>query len=78
MRRHEIMDPTVRLNTRVTEFTARSFVMLLIYLTAVLNGTHSASLMFRWDAHWTIPYPLGTVVGPLTVTTCPEVTVGPL
>jgi hypothetical protein len=34
----------------------------------VLNGTGRASLMSRRDAHWTIPYPPGTVVGPLTIT----------
>lgn len=154
MRRHKILDLPVRVDTPVTEFTARSIVMLFIYLAAathamavgtgcgelkgngvraeagipgevqegafrlidgepvaffdlndqrvfgalsivrfgrgyealwrpisgapvyllVLNGTHRASLMFRRDAHWTTPYPLGTVVGPLTVTSGSGVT----
>lgn len=34
----------------------------------VLNGTSRASLMSRLEAHWTIRYSPGTVVGPLAIT----------
>lgn len=36
----------------------------------LLNGMHEASLMIAGKMHWTLPYPLGTTVGPLAITSC--------
>ena len=36
----------------------------------LLNGMHEASLMIARKTHWTLPYPLGSAVGPLAITSC--------
>jgi hypothetical protein len=37
----------------------------------VLNGTTQGALMSS-GTHWTLPFPPGTVVGPLAITSCAD------
>ncbi|MEM5461164.1 hypothetical protein VSR69_41210 [Paraburkholderia phytofirmans] len=39
----------------------------------LLNGMHEASLVIARTMHWTLPYPLGTAVGPLAITSCADI-----
>ncbi|MGP8434245.1 hypothetical protein ACT2FY_36375 [Paraburkholderia fungorum] len=39
-------------------------------LLIMLNGTQEAALIYPRNVHWLIPFPLGTVVGPLAIRSC--------
>lgn len=43
----------------------------------MLNGKQKAALMYPRNMHWLVPYPLGTVVGPLVITSCAGVFANP-
>lgn len=39
-------------------------------LLIMLNGTQEAALIYPQNVHWLVPFPQGTVVGPLAITSC--------
>lgn len=39
-------------------------------LLIMLNGTQEAALIYPRSMHWLVPFPLGTVIGPLAITSC--------